>query len=159
MKQISINHPGFTIVELLIYMGVSAIILVSLTQVFVMIGRLRLESQSYSLLQQDGVYLLSRLSYDVARSGSISTPILGAQGNVLQTDKVRYFLDSNRLRITDSVGTEFLTGGDITISNLNFHHLDGGTHENVRVSFTLTSQIKEPSGLQTKDFSTTVGTR
>ncbi len=155
-----IIHSGFTLFELLIYMGVSAIILASLTQIFVLISRLRLESQSFSSIQQDGAYFLSRFSYDLARSNTITIPALGQQGNILQTNQIRYSLDSNNhLQITDSLGTAVLSNFDTSISNLNFYHLGGGGHDNVRISFTLTSQVKELSGPQTLQFVTTVGTK
>lgn len=150
MRKAKQNNQGFTLIEMLLYMGLSAIILTSLTEVFVLIGRLRLESQSFSASEQDGIYLLSRFAYDLGRSSSISIPSLGGQGVVLQTNKVRYSLDSqNRLQITDSLGTDIINNYDVSISNLTFYHLNGGIRDLVRISFSLNGH----------PFITTVGPR
>ncbi len=154
------HQAGFSILELLIYMGVSAFLLGSLTQIFVLISRLRLDTQASSELQQDGMFLLSRMSYDLARSGTITTPALGSQGAILQTDMIKYSLDANNhIQITDLSGSDMISGYDTTVSGLNFLHLKSGSKDNVQVSFTLTSKVVKAGGSQTKQFITTIGTR
>ena len=133
MRKIFLTRAGFSVVEMLIYMGVSAIFLVTMTSLFVIIANLRLESESTSAVEQDGQYLLSRIAYDVARSNSITTPAVGVQGNKLITNLFTYSLSAdNKLQITDSTGIEPLSAADTTISNLNFHHLQSGTAGNFK---------------------------
>lgn len=161
MRKLLITKAGFSVVEMLIYMGVSAIFLVTLTNLFVIIANLRLESESTSAVEQDGQYLLSRIAYDVARSHSITSPALGSQGNTLQTDLFTYSLSPDgKLQVTDSVGTDTLSGTGVTISALNaFQHLKSGSADNVKVSFTITSSVVRQSGPEVRQFQTTVGTR
>ncbi len=104
MRKLLITKAGFSVVEMLIYMGVSAIFLVTLTNLFVLIANLRLESEATSAVEQDGQYLLGRIAYDVARSHSIISPALGSQGNTLQTDLFTYSLSPDgKLQTKDSV--------------------------------------------------------
>lgn len=160
MRKFVITRPGFSVVEMLIYMGVSAIFLVTLTNLFVIIANLRLESEATSAVEQDGQYLLSRIAYDVARAHSITSPALGLQGNMLQTDLFTYSLSpDNKLQTKDSVGTDTLSSTGVTITALNFQHLKSGSADNVKVSFTITSNVVRQSGPEVRQFQTTVGTR
>jgi prepilin-type N-terminal cleavage/methylation domain-containing protein len=65
---------GFTLVEMLIYMGLLTIFLAVIGNIFFSIIDLQLESQATSSVSESGRYLLSRISYDVRRAQSITTP-------------------------------------------------------------------------------------
>ncbi|MDO8515597.1 MAG: prepilin-type N-terminal cleavage/methylation domain-containing protein, partial [bacterium] len=140
------RKKGFTIVELLVYCGLLAVLLTVLTNVFMSIINLQLETESSSGLAQDSQYLLSRLTYDFRRANSISSPILGGTSGTLTIiiGGVTY-----QYKITD--GNLVVTpGGQLNsfqtkISNLSFSNLD----DTVQVHFTM------QSGRETRDFSTT----
>lgn len=151
------KQSGFTLLEMLIYMGLSAIFLVSLSQVFVMIANVRLGAQALSMVQQDGQYLLSRLNYDISNSQTISTPAIGQTSNTLVTNSFTYSLNNGDLEITDSSGTEALNSSESKISNLQFLHLGTPPKDTIQVSFTLTSVAKSLSGEEVKNFKTTLG--
>lgn len=155
------QQAGFTIVEMLVYMGVSAFLLVSLSQIFALVGKLRLESQSSSTLQEDGTYLLSRLSYDIARSDSFTVPVENELRLVIGGNTYRYYVDSNRLKlsVTGLPGSDSVTAKDVNISDLKFLKLSGVTYDNVHISFTLTSAVNQMSGHESRKFITTIGNR
>src|SRR5687768_16701793 len=78
------NQKGFTLVELLIVMGLFGILLTVVTDMFVSTLSLQTESAAHSSVSQDGRFILSRLSYDIERASSITTPAsLGASGSTL----------------------------------------------------------------------------
>lgn len=160
MRKPIFKKAGFTVLEMLIYMGVSAIFLVTLSSLFVIVANIRLESEGSSAVEQDGQYLLSKIAYDVARSQSITVPGVGLQDAILTTDQVTYSLSPNgKLQITDSLGTDTVSATGTTISNLNFQHLKSGTGDNVKVSFTITSVAVRQSQPEVRQFQTTMGTR
>jgi Tfp pilus assembly protein PilW len=68
------NQDGFTIVELLIYMGLLVIMIVIFTQIFVSILDNQLRSTNTSNVADDGRYIYSRFIYDVNRADSIASP-------------------------------------------------------------------------------------
>src|SRR3989344_9090196 len=65
---------GVTLIELLLYMGLLALFLLVLTDIFVAITSVRTETETTSAVEQDGRFIISRLAYDVSRADSISIP-------------------------------------------------------------------------------------
>lgn len=160
MKKIKIPNAGFTLVEMLMYMGLSAIFLVSLSQIFVLIANIRLESEATSAVQQDGQYLLSRFEYDLGRSTSITLPPLGQNGNTLQTNVFTLALDgSGNLQLTEGALIDNLNSSNSKLSNLSFLHLGTTPKDTVQVSFALTSNGRSQAGPETRQFQTTLGLR
>src|SRR5260221_6706185 len=109
-----INHKpllpeaGFTMVELLLYMGIFSILLVVLIQLFTSILSLHLEPQATSSVDQDGAAILSRLSYDIHKSASISSPTIGSQCNWPTTSTCKLVV-SNATYQLDGNGNLLLT--------------------------------------------------
>src|SRR4030042_2266826 len=156
---------GHTIVELLVYMGILSILLVTLTNLFSLIVNLRLEAEGMSAVEQDGDFLLSRLFYDISRADSITVP--ADNGDTTSTLQLviggvthTYATASGQLQITNDNGTDNLNGVDTTVSNISFQRIgNGGGQSTVNVAFTLTSVAVQIQGPETKSFSTTVGIR
>src|SRR3990172_6790072 len=57
MLRIRNSRRGFTIIELILYMGMLSILLAVLSQIFVSILNVQLESQSSSSIEQDSRYI------------------------------------------------------------------------------------------------------
>ncbi len=74
MKNLLKHQLGFSLVELIIYMGLVVVLFVVLTSVFLTTLDVQLTSQTSSSVQQEGRYLLARLSFDIRRANSITTP-------------------------------------------------------------------------------------
>jgi len=66
---------GFTLIEILIYMGLMAALIIVLTNVFVTVLETQLESSSTSVVEIDGRYLLSRLIYDIHHQPPPAKPL------------------------------------------------------------------------------------
>lgn len=151
---------GFTIVELLIYMGLFAIILIPLMQLFGSVIDVRLESEATSSVAQDGLYVLTRLSNDLHQSSNVLTPPLGNTGPTLHitgSSDNTYQLNGANLELN---GVQLNSEGT-SVSNLSFKTLgQPGGKLQVQINFTLTSAVVRSGGnAQVKDFSTTAGTR
>lgn len=164
MKKIFNSKGGYTLIEMLMYMGLLSILLVVMVDLFASSLDAQLESQSISIVNRDGRFLISRLSYDINRAQSIVSPALGSQQATLQLSiggvSYTYTANNGNLQLTNNNGTDNLNGFDSTVSNLSFQTLGNtnGKHT-VKVQFTVTSKVTRVSGAETKTFQTTVGIR
>ncbi len=162
------NCPrGFTLIEILIFMGIFSILILSMFQLLTSILDVQLESQSTSSVSQDGRYILNRLTYDIKKATIVTSPTLGSQGqSLLISDGVTnytYNLSDGNLVLNNSATgtTDQLNSVNTSVSNLNFLTLSDTNAENktVTVSFTVNSKTIRREGINTKNFSTTIGTR
>ncbi len=158
-------RKGFTLVEMLLFLAIFSGLLVMLTSLFTTSLDVQKDSEATSNVQQDGPYMVSRLTYDISRATSITTPSsLGTQtsslviviGGITNT----YALTSGNLTITDNIGTDQLNSYDTTISNLTFKRLgNSGGKNSIQINFTVTSKVLRKSGYDVKNFQTTAGLR
>lgn len=159
------KNKGFTLIELVVYMGLFSILLIVLAEVFTSALNDRLESESTSQVVQDGRFILARFMYDINRAESIAAPaVLGEQANSLQIiisgATYTYVLNNNNLELTNNFGINKLNSGDTTISDLNFKRLGNISGKNtIQINFTLTSKTVPKSGPEIKDFQTIIGLR
>jgi Tfp pilus assembly protein PilW len=154
-------QKGFTIVELVLYGALVTILLSIVSQLFVSTLDVQESSESYSAVQQDGRYILSRISYDVKRATAITAPsTLGSPASSLT-------LTINAVPYTCSLTAGNLLCGGVqlnsygsTVSALSFTRYGNvGGKNSIQMSFTLTSVVRRNSGPESRSFSTTVGLR
>lgn len=163
----SMDDTGFTLVELLLYMGLFMILLVVFLQLFSSILDVSLESQSTSAVTTDGKYILTRLAYDIQNATSIVTPAnVGDTRSSLEiisngTDE-DFVLSNNNLILNNISANTFdsLNSVETKVSNLSFTRLGNTSNKpTITISFTLTSTATRTSGPETKNFTTTIGLR
>jgi len=155
---------GYSIVEVIIYIGMLSVFMAVLTGIFVSTIDAKLESESISAIEQDGRFIIAKLAYDINRAQSIETPALGTTGNTLQitVDSLAesFALSNGKLQITKSNNTDDLNGHDTTISNLTFQRLGNINGKNsIKMTFTITSITQRATGPETKAFQTTLAIR
>ncbi|MBI2028158.1 MAG: prepilin-type N-terminal cleavage/methylation domain-containing protein [Candidatus Levybacteria bacterium] len=160
------NHNGFTIVELLMFMGLLSIMLVILTGIFVSALDVQLESEANSSVQQDGNYILAKLSGDMHKATNISIPSsLGGSATNFQVVvggvSYTYNVNSDNLELNDGVSADALNSYNSSISNFSATRLgnSGKVEDTLKINFTLTSKTKKNTGFETKDFETTLSLR
>src|SRR4030042_100579 len=94
------NNSGFTLIQILLYMGIFSILIIVLFTLLTSISDVQLESKSTATVSSDGRYILNRFAYDIARADSISSPIsVGSQSSSLefQSEGITYtYTLSNR---------------------------------------------------------------
>ena len=160
---------GFTLIEIIIYMALLSIFLLTLTDIFVSILDVQLESDATSAVEQDGRFLLSRLAYDINRASAITTPgAIGSSSNTLVmtigTDTYTYLLSGNNFQLRVNAGTpDNLNSSESAISSPTFQKIAnsavGGTKETIRINFTVSSVTQRTQGPEVRNFQTTVGRR
>jgi len=168
MRKINQFKKGVTLIEILLYMGILSIFLVVLTDIFVSILSVRSESEASSTIEQDGKYLLSRLSYDISRADSVSSPTAIGQTNNLLTlvigpENYTYSTSGDNFTLSNDQGINFLNGSETIISDIQFTRIGNasvvGTKDNIKLQFTLTGRTQRNSGPEVKTFTTTIGRR
>ncbi len=159
------KNAGFTIVEMILYMGLLTIMMMILTRMFTGIVDVQLESQASSAVEEDGRYIFSRLAYDIGRASNIITPAsLGSQTSVLTLTiggvSYTYAVSENNLTLTNDQGSDVLNGQGTSISNFAVTRLGntGGKHA-LRVQLTITSTTEGVAGVESKTVETTMALR
>lgn len=164
MKHFS-QQLGFTLVELLLYLGLLSGFLLVLTDIFVSSLNVQKESESVSEVAQDGQYLLARLTYDAGQAQDITIPAAIGEmsetlsfsiGGVIKT----YALNAGVLSLTSGGSTAALNGFGTNISNFSATKIGNPLGKpTVQIGFTVTSKIVRPEGQSSQTFQTTVGVR
>ena len=159
------SKKGFSIIELLLYMGILTILLVITMQMFSSIFDIQLESQATSSVAQDSKYIMGRFTYDLNRAESISTPSVGSLSPtlalIIDGETFTYSLSGGGLILeNNTTGTiDQLNSSETTVSNVSFLRLDGNGKDSVQMSFTLTSETIRRGGKEVESFQTTAGLR
>jgi hypothetical protein len=159
------NYRGFTIVELLIYMGLMAIFITVLLGIFTAALKTKLATQSTSSISQDSRYILSKLSYDVNNADSITSPALGVTSDSLQIvtsgSTGTYSLNNGNLVKTSGGISANLNGNDTQLDSISFKNIgNSGGKPTIQVIYTVRSKIIiQGGGTETQTINTTIGTR
>lgn len=156
---------GFTIIEMLLYMGLLAIFLVVVTDILLGAIDVQLESSATSSVATDGRYMINRLSYDISRSQTIVTPSAPGVATselelVINGQAYRYSLNGSQLELTSPLGTHQLNSGLTDVSGVQFLRLSNpGGKPTISVDITVTSKTVRAKGPEMRVFQTTVGGR
>ena len=161
------DKKGFTIIELLIYLGLFTMFLTVTTTLFASGLDASSQSEAGSAIEQDGRFIISRLSYDIKRSQSIVVPsTLGGQSSSLQltiaSQNNAYSIDQNHnFILTNNLGVNALNSYDSSVSSFLVTRLGnvGKVEDTLKIIITLQSKTKTVTGVKTKTFQTTVAKR
>lgn len=154
------KKTGFTLVELMLYMGLMASLLVVLTEIFLSVMALQTESSSVANVGNNARFVLARLFYDFKRADTIVTPTSLGQTTAtaeFTVDGVNYTYGTGsdgELTITSGGETDNLTGVGSRISDLSFTRLGNvGGENSLQIKYTLTE------GKESRNYQTTVALR
>ena len=157
---------GFTLVEMLVYMGIFSILMGVLVQIFFSAIDIQLTSRATSSVDQDGAYILSRMDYDISRAQAVTLPSnygVGSNTLTLQIGSFpyTYSLDSNNnLVLSNPNGINQLNSADTTLSSLTFTRIGvPGGNDTIQLNFQLKSTTQRSTGYETRDYTTTISLR
>src|SRR5260221_14717573 len=74
IRKDSCRNRGFTLVELLLYMGLLTILVTIMSSLFKTIVDVQLESKSSSSVDQDGRFIIARMVHDMQSAQTIVIP-------------------------------------------------------------------------------------
>ena len=160
MKKRNNYNNGFTLIELIIYMGIFSMVLLIMVQLFGSVMDVLTESQAKSSVTQDEEFINLRLDYDLKRASSVVSPSnLGDSSQSLQIsvngETYVYSLSNGKLVLSNNSGVYSLNGFDTTVTNLNFKKVGFANGKNsIVVTYTLTSNTLYRGRAETKNFRT-----
>ncbi len=120
-----LGDRGFTLVELMIYLGLSAIMLVILSQLFGTILEESVKVQNYSAVQTDGRYILGRLKTQLNNADSVSVPAgLGDSAGelimIVGGTSYHYYVSNGHLYLNDSTGDYLISDLSTRVTDVVF---------------------------------------
>ena len=141
------KQKGFTMVEILIYIGVAIIVLGAIAGVVAMLIQSKDKSQAIAEVEQQGVQIMNTITQSIRNAEAINSPGTGASASSLSLDVVNVGDDptvfaesSGVLQMTEGATTSNITSSWVTISSLNFQNISrASTPGVIRISFTLTT--------------------
>ena len=157
------SQKGFTLVELLMYIGLTSILIAVMSQVFLATLGVRLESQNTTSVQQDGRYIMARLAYDIRRAKEITAPALGASqpGMTLVINEggadttYTYTLSGSDLILTLGSDTTQLNSEGSQVSGLSVTRIG----DTLQITLTLEDNSEVATARQTLELQSAVGLR
>lgn len=139
------HKPGYTLIELLIFLALSGIFLAISTQLLQSAVDFKLESSGSSAVDLAGNYLYARLKYDIRRATTITIPAAANQtGNTLALTisgaTSTYAVSNGRLTLTTGGVTTLLSDNTVTVQNFTVTRTgQSGQSLGVKITFDLES--------------------
>lgn len=161
-KTYSSSYSGFTILELLLYVGISSTVLLAVSLFLSTIFAVRVKNAAISEVEGQGAFVVNTITQSVRNATGINAPTLGVGGTSLSiatasssTSPIVFFVSSGVMRMTEGVGTAIpITNSHVTVSNFVVTNLSRlGTPGIVHITFTLT--FNNPSGRSEYDVART----
>lgn len=156
-------QSGFTLVELLIYMGLFSIMIFLISDVLFAALDVQLSSRSTSSADQDSRYIFNKLSYDIHGADDVTLPMeTSSPSSVLRLQRngqeYTYELNNANLVVRSASQTNQMNSFDTDVSDLSFVRV-GGEKGTILVTFTVTSKTADKNGPDSVTNTTAIGQR
>lgn len=155
---------GFTLIELIIYMGIFSVLVFIFTDIFVSSIQTKTTGESAASVNQDANFILTKLEHDINNSTSVVSPILGQTSSTLifvqSGEQITYRLTNGDLERV--VGTEVnsLNSWGTSLTNLGFQNIGNALGKStIKVDMTIQSDATTNNKAEVINLETTVGTR
>lgn len=141
------NKKGFTILELLLYIGIVSIMIMAISGFIQMIFFARVKNQTIAEVEQQGMQVTQAITQAVRNASAINSPVVGASGSTLSIatysgakNPTLFDLSGSILQTKEGAGAYIpLTSSRVLVSGLSFRNLSlAGTPGTVQVQFTVT---------------------
>lgn len=169
MKKNSSHHhqgqAGFSLVELLLYMGLLSIFLVVISTFFVSILDVQSRAISTSSLEENSKYISSRLKYELRTADTATnSATLGVTTSSFSVVKnnvdYTFSLSGTTLERASSSATVALHDDDIQVSDFSVRRIGNeGVNDTFQISYTLRSLMQVGGDADQKSYQVTVGLR
>lgn len=141
-------RKGFTLVEMMLYVGICSVLLLSLSVALSFILSARVKNQTVSEVNQSGTQVMQLVTQTIRNAKSVNNPTLGLSSSTLSIktmdatkDPTVFDLASGTIRIKEGNGQYIpLTNKRVIVSGLVFKNTsasstDGGS---IEINFTIT---------------------
>jgi len=156
------NNQGFSLIELILYIAITSVILVIVSQFMGGILESRVKNRTIAEVEQQGVQIMETITQTIRNAQAITSPSQGNNYSALTLDVVNvvddptiFDLSAGVVRIKEGTAVAIgLNNSVVEVSNLTFDNLSKtGTPGLVRVEFTI--DYINNSGRQEFDWSKT----
>lgn len=140
------NEKGFTLIELTLYMGISAALLLALSVFFSVLLQTRTKSESIATVDDQGAAVLALMTRTARNAVEITAPAAGGNGTSLTLvvddpglSPTVFSVSGGVLMMTEGLADPVaLTSDSVTVTGMSVENVSRtGTPGSVRVSFTL----------------------
>ena len=147
MKQTHTND-GYTLIELLLYIAMTAVLLTGLMAFFGMTLSVRVKNESMNEVEQQGQFVLSTLLQSVRNAESITTPAVAASSTSMTlttadsaTNPTVYSISGTSLQIKEGTSAAInLTNNNVAVTNFMVKNASRTSSSgSVEISFTLST--------------------
>lgn len=152
------NNQGFTLVELLLYVFIASIILLSIVALVALLVQSRVKNQTVSLVEQQGAQIIQLVTQEINNARVINSPTMGGVSDILQFQDIngqteQVSLVSTTLFLNKNTKDYFLNPGTIQVSNWQVKNLGVANHDSIKIQFDL--NYNNLSGLNQYNYSET----
>ena len=153
---------GFTLIEILLYISISSVLLLSVSSFFSMLLQSRVKNQTVAEVEQQGLEVMQIITQALRNADVINAPAPGTSAASLSANTLIsgsnptiFDLSSGAIRITEGANPAIpLTNSHISGTNIIFKNLSrSGTPGTVRIQFTLSHN--NPGGRNEQSFTKT----
>ena len=138
---------GYTLLELLLYISLYSIIMMSIMGLLLTLLQVRIKSRTVAEVDQQGIQIMQSITQAIRNSDNINSPLVGASADALSLDMPEATLDptvfdlsNGTARITEAANAPVvLSNSLVTVSDVTFTNLSRPqTPGNIRVQFIIT---------------------
>lgn len=158
----NVNQKGTSLIEVLLYIGLLSVVLIVIIDLLITSGSLKQEANGKSSLAQDAHYISQRLTYEIERADSVTSPAtIGQISQILNTtvgsESYTFSLNAGNLEMQKMVGLSVLTANlnsSLTsVSNLSVQRLGNiSGKSSFKINFTLTNLKSTQQGTLSKNY-------
>lgn len=134
---------GYSLIELLIYVALFAMISVLLVHSLVVLMRTYANANGFRRLQNNGELIIERITREVRDAESISSGTFGTHPGTLTLvndgDPVVFAVSNGVVNITEEGVTNILSTNQVSVTNMVFRRITTQSGEGVKVELTLTT--------------------
>ncbi|MBN1617774.1 hypothetical protein JW887_00325 [Candidatus Dojkabacteria bacterium] len=161
-KQRISNNFGFTLIETLVYIALSAMITVTIVLFLLMILGGRQRATAISEVDSLGNQMMYQLEYSIKNSDGINSPLPGASEDSLslifddpEQNPTYYYIDNSALVVSEAaLDSVSLTSSRVVVSDVSFTNLTlSNSPTIIKIQFTIT--YKNPDNRKELDYSRT----
>ncbi len=162
MKRQSRKQKGFTLIELVLYLALASILLLTVVTFLGVLLQSRVKNQTIAEVEQQGAQIMQLVTQTIRNAEGVNSPGQGASAtstslNVVSAanDPTVFDLSGGVLRITEATSTPVsLNSSRVSVSGLTFENFSrSNTPGTLRIQFTMT--YVNPGGINEYDYSRT----
>jgi Tfp pilus assembly protein PilW len=164
------NKRGFTLLELVLYVSIASLVLMSTTGFFYLILQSQVKNQTVADVEQQGQSAMEVITQTIRNATGVNSPGIGASTSALSLanndgakDPTVFDLANGALEIKEGTASPInLTSDKVVVSNISFQNLSRSPANNsIRIRFTI-SHVNPGNKFEydfSQSFYTTANTR